>query len=106
MPSRAEVIESLAPKYLWWELDDVGEARTLRILAQIMNFGTYDDIRAIEAAFESEELIAVMARAQPGWFSPRSWDFWRGRLALSGNQLIPARPPKRSFGAEPLQARA
>jgi hypothetical protein len=105
MPSRAELIESLASKYVWWNLEDSGASRTRRILAQIMNLGTYDDIRAIEAVFERDELIEVMARAEAGWFSPRSWDFWRGRLALSENDRVPTRPPRRSFGAETVQAR-
>ena len=105
MASRAEVIESLAPKYVWWELGVSSEARICRVLAQIMNLGTYDDIRAIEAVCGREELIEVMTRAEPGWFSPRSWDFWRGRLSLAGNDRVPARPPRRTFGAETLQTR-
>lgn len=65
MGSRAEVIASLAPKYVWWTLDESGEARDRRVLAQIMDLGTYDDIRAIEAVFARDELVEVMAGAQP-----------------------------------------
>jgi hypothetical protein len=105
MPSRAEVIESLAPKYVWWTLEGSEEALNRRILAQIMDLGTYDDILAIEAVFDRDELVKVMMLSEPGWFSPRSWNFWRGRLSLSGDEDIPESPPRRSFGAETLRAR-
>jgi hypothetical protein len=100
-----EVLGSLAPRYVWWLLEGSNEDRTDRTLAQIMNLGTYQDIRAIEAVFSNKELIAVMARAQPGWFSDRSWEFWRGRLSTSADDAIPAKPPRRSFDAEMLRAR-
>lgn len=53
-----------------------------RIIAQVMSIGTDDDIRRLE-------------RAQPGWISERSWEFWRGRLRAAGP--IPEKPPRRSF---------
>lgn len=100
--SREEVLIRLAPRYLWWTLDGPEDERTRRTLAQIMNLGTYEDIRAIEAAFDREELVAVLAHAEPGWFSPRSWEFWRGRLGLSAEPGLSANPPRRSFHAEVL----
>ena len=67
-----------------------------------MNFGTYDDIRRLEAALSPQELRAVMLRAQPGWIGERSWEFWRGRLAFAGAGAIPEAPPRRAFDAPVL----
>src|SRR5262245_319193 len=72
---REEVLALLAPRYVWWPLEGSNEDRTDRTLAQVMNLGTYPDIRAIEAVFGRRELIAVMARAQPGRYVDRSLGF-------------------------------
>jgi hypothetical protein len=104
--SRQEVLAALAPKYLWWPVESSAEERNARILAQVMDLGTYEDIRAVEAVFNRTELVEILARAQPGWFSPRSWEFWRGRLSVTSVDAVPARPPRRSFDAEVLRTRA
>jgi hypothetical protein len=89
--TRAE-IDALARRYLWWELP-TGSHSAARTVAQIMNFGTYEDILRLESLLPSAVLLRVLANAQPGWFSPRSWEFWRGRLGGG----LPERPPVRSF---------
>jgi hypothetical protein len=89
--TRAE-IDALARRYLWWELP-TGSHSAARTVAQIMNFGTYEDILRLESLLPSAVLLRVVANAQPGWFSPRSWEFWRGRLGGG----LPERPPVRSF---------
>ena len=95
---REALLEELEAKYLWWKPEDGGRRSAERVLAQVMNLGTYDDIRRMEAVFEPDRLRDVLAQAQPGWFSPRSWEFWRGRLARSTPE-IHRNPPRRSFDA-------
>jgi hypothetical protein len=100
MSPRPALLADFAARYVWWR-----EARAPaeeRIIAQVMNFGTYDDIRRLEAAYSPRELRAVMLRAQPGWIGARSWDFWRGRLAFAGAEPIPQGPPRRTFDAAVL----
>jgi len=97
MNSRAELLAEFAQRYVWWA-DDGGPSEE-RIIAQVMNVGTYDDIRRLERAFDADALRRVMLQAQPGWISERSWDFWRGRLRLRGDPAISQAPPRRSFGA-------
>jgi hypothetical protein len=100
MTSHPTLLASLASRYIWWRgpnppSDD-------RIIAQVMNLGTYDDIRRLEAAYPPRELRVVMLRAQPGWISKRSWSFWRARLSHAGAGPIPEAPPRRSFHAAVL----
>jgi hypothetical protein len=94
-----DIIAELARKYVWWE--PVGAARhsEARIIAQAMNLGTYDDILRLEKTLGAERLAEVMLQAEPGWFSDRSWEFWRGRLSLALGKAIPGEPPRRSFHA-------
>jgi hypothetical protein len=98
--ARASLLRDFAERYIWW-VDEHGPSDD-RIIAQVMNIGTYEDIRRLERAYETKELRAAMLRAQPGWISARSWDFWRGRLSFAGAEPIPEEPPRRSFDAEVL----
>lgn len=92
-------IADLSRKYLWWEpVGDVPHSEN-RILAQAMNLGTFDDIVLLEQIIGKARLVDLMRRSEPGWFSDRSWEFWRGRLSFSTGEAIPNEPPRRSFDA-------
>ncbi|TPQ32401.1 hypothetical protein C2U70_22045 [Bradyrhizobium guangdongense] len=93
------LIDSLGRKYLWWRPVDGQAFPDDRIIAQVMNLGTYDDILALETAFGQARLAAIMVHAGPGWFNDRSWEFWRGRLTFAIGAAIPARAPRRAFDA-------
>jgi hypothetical protein len=97
--ARPEVIAGFGRKYLWWEPVGTEPHSEDRIIAQTMNSGTYDDVLVLERAVPASRLVAVMLHAQPGWFSDRSWEFWRGRLSYSTGGAIPDQPPRRSFHA-------
>jgi hypothetical protein len=101
MPLPPDLLRDLAARYIWWR--DENAPSEDRIIAQVMNIGTYDDIRRLEAACTPGELQEIMLNAQPGWISARSWEFWRGRLRARGvDGHIPDKPPRRSFYAAML----
>jgi hypothetical protein len=95
-------IAEFGRKYLWW--DPVGDEphSENRIIAQAMNLGTFDDIIVLEQTLGKSRLIEVMLRAEPGWFSDRSWELWRGRLSFAAGGAIPEEAPRRSFHAASL----
>ena len=90
--ARAE-IAAMAEKYLWWGGGSALPHSPARMVAQIMNLGTYEDILRLEQLLAAEVLASVLAQAEPGWFSRRSWEFWKGRLGAD----LPDRPPVRAF---------
>jgi hypothetical protein len=100
MSDRCALLADFAARYIWWR-DEQSPARD-RVIAQVMNLGTYEDIRRLEAAFSPDELRGVMLRAAAGWISERSWNFWRGRLRHAGVGPIPEPPPRRPFLADAL----
>jgi len=97
---RQAVLAELARRYVWWSEDD-GPSDDL-VIAQVMNLGTYDDIRRLEAVVSPADLRGVMLRARAGWISARSWSFWRGRLETAGCEPLPETPPRRPFHADVL----
>ena len=101
-PQDVEFLALLGSKYLWWKPIDGGPHPPERILAQIMNLGTYEDITPPRGGIRPGAAgRSACAMPQPGWFSPRSWEFWRGRLSVSGID-VPDEPPKRTFRAAAL----
>jgi hypothetical protein len=92
-------IAELGRKYLWWAPVGAEPHSENRIIAQAMNFGTFDDIVVLEQTVGRSRLVEVMLRAEPGWFSDRSWEFWRGRLSLAAGGTLPEEAPRRSFHA-------
>ena len=93
------LIAELGRKYLWWDPAGDEPHSQIRIIAQAMNYGTYDDIVVLERTVGKNRLVEVMLRAEPGWLSDRSWEFWRGRLSLAAGGAIPEEAPRRSFYA-------
>ena len=91
------IARTLARKYLWWlDPQDSIEDQD-RLVAQVMNMGTFDDIRLVEAELGEDCLRRVLKGAKPGWFGDRPWTFWHYRLGLSRpGHRVPG-PPRRRF---------
>ena len=96
------LIDEFGRKYLWWRPVDGQPFSQDRIVAQVMNLGTYDDILQLEEALAQSHLVDVMLNAEPGWFSDRSWEFWRGRLSYATGAMLPEKAPRRAFDATAL----
>ena len=64
-----------------------------------MDLASLADVRRLENTLGPSRLVEAMLEAEPGWISERSWEFWRGRLALATGRAIPDAPPRRSFDA-------
>jgi hypothetical protein len=90
-------IAGLARRYIWWPAAGESGFPLARQMAQIMRYGTYDDIRRLERLADEDVLARVMIESQPGWFDDRSWHFWRGRLSTACTRDIPEQRPSRSF---------
>lgn len=98
----ADLLSELERKYFWWEPIAAQPRTADRILAQAMDLAGFADIRKLETTIGPRRLMAVMRAAQPGWFSARSWEFWRGRLSAATAEKIADEPPKRVFDAATL----
>jgi hypothetical protein len=95
----AALLSELENRFFWWEPAGSQPRSSARIVAQAMNFASFDDVLRLEWELGPDQLVEVMLRAEPGWLSDRSWEFWRGRLALATGRAIPEEPPRRSFDA-------
>ena len=94
-----KTIAAFGRKYLWWQPVSGQPFSEDRIIAQTMNLATYDDILLLEQTVGRARLVEIMLHAEPGWFSDRSWEFWRGRLSFATGLAIPNGAPRRIFHA-------
>ena len=92
-----ELMSELESKFFWWE--PAAARSPARILAQAMDLAPFDMVLRLERELGSDRLVEAMLAAEPGWISGRSWEFWRGRLALATGRAIPEEPPRRLFDA-------
>jgi hypothetical protein len=72
-------LEKAAARYIWWE--SANEACPQKILAQVMNIGSWDDMCKLVELFSREELLNVLDTAHIGQFNERSWHFWYNRFS-------------------------
>ena len=89
------LIKRMANRYVWWQPPEVSVKDPRRVIAQVMDVGTIEDIRALAKGVGRNTLIEVMKQARPGWFRPRSWAFWHTVLGLATAGRIPPIPSRR-----------
>jgi hypothetical protein len=84
-------LESLAARLVWWK----PPAESLRdgagLLAQVMVYGTPDDLAVARRHFPESAFRAVLAHPPPGIFDPRSWAYWHVVFGLQPGPELPRR---------------
>ncbi len=88
-------LKQLANKYVWWKTPDEAVCMPERVIAQVMNIGDYEDVRALSSQVGDDVLRKVLLQAQGGQFSRRSWAYWNYRLGLASVDGVPAMPVRR-----------
>jgi hypothetical protein len=88
----AEVLRELARRYVWWEPAERALARPGRLLCQLMQLGTLEDVRAARDLLGDDAFRAALRAAPPGILDDRSWNFWHLLLFRQPPPPLPARP--------------
>jgi hypothetical protein len=96
-PLYREALMGFASKYIWWKTPEEATQYPLRVIAQVMNIGDYEDVQELAGRVGDEVLREALTRAEIGQFSARSWAYWHIRLGLAGFDSVPPMPT-RSLG--------
>ena len=96
----AELAMEFEERFFWWQPIGLRPRSRVRVFAQAMDLASFEDIRRLESVIGTDRLADIMLSAEPGWFSDRSWEFWRGRLTRATGRAIPEEPPRRLFNAQ------
>lgn len=90
----ADLLCDFARKYVWWKPVESAVRFPDRVLAQVMELGTFEDVLRMEELIGKVRLADVISHSEPGWFSPRSWHFWHYRLGLAKLGGVPPLPER------------
>ena len=95
-PLKTEALLRFAAKYVWWKPPEEAIRQPLRVVAQVMNIGDYDDVQDMANQVDEDYLKTVLQGAEAGQFNERSWAYWHYRLRLSPPGNLPALPQRRT----------
>jgi len=69
-------LEELAARMICWKTPEESLKDRKRLLAQVMVFGTVQDLAVAGDLFAAAEFRSVIDDPPPGVFDPRSWAYW------------------------------
>jgi hypothetical protein len=95
----AQDIERLRPfatRYVWWKTAEEALRYPERLVAQVMNIGSFADLQRLDEMVGEEELRLVLSQAEAGQFTPRSWHYWHYRLGLCRPGEVPPLPIRKT----------
>lgn len=92
----AEALVPSASRYIWWEPPEQAVRRPLRVIAQVMDIGDFEDACQLLAEVGRLAFREALRQAEPGWFNARSWHYWHYRLGLAPpGGRVPPMPRRR-----------
>lgn len=93
---KIELLRPLAVRYVWWKSADDALRYPDRVVAQVMNMGSFEDVQMLSLILTEDDLRSVLDRAEAGEFNPRSWHYWHYRLGLSRPGEVPPLPVRKT----------
>jgi len=95
------ILHTLAAKYIWWKTPEEALRFPRRVIAQVMEIGTLEDVELLLADAGPQQFVEVLKCAEAGWFTPPSWHYWHYRLGLAGVGEVPPLPVKSALSTLP-----
>jgi hypothetical protein len=65
----------LAKRYTWWLVPEEAMDYPQRVIARIMDMGTFEDIHELVSIVGEDSLRQALQTAEAGQFRPRSWSY-------------------------------
>ena len=84
-------LEKVASRLFWWKSPEEALADQNRFLAQVMTYGTIEDLAVARRHFPESAFREVLASPPAGVFDPRSWSYWHVRFGLQPSPELPRR---------------
>jgi hypothetical protein len=85
----------LAKRYTWWLEPEIALDYPQRVIARIMDIGTFEDIHELMGIVGEDSLRAALESAEAGQFRPRSWSYWHYLLNGLADDTLPPLPVRR-----------
>ena len=91
-----DAIQASAARYIWWEKPGEAMRHPTRVIAQVMNIGDLDDVNGLLNLVGEASFREALTMSEPGWFNPKSWNYWHYKLGLTDpGGPVPPMPVRR-----------
>ncbi|HYO16497.1 MAG TPA: hypothetical protein VE685_25145 [Thermoanaerobaculia bacterium] len=84
-------LENVAQRLFWWKPPSEALTDPIRFLAQVMTYGTLEDVLVARRHFPESAFREVLAHPPAGVFDPRSWNYWHVAFGISPVPDLPKR---------------
>jgi len=84
-------VRAVIAKLFWWKTEEEVLRDPIRLVAQVMSLGTWDDVLLIRRELGDELLQEALRRPPPGVFDLRSWHFWHLHFGIDPVPPLPGR---------------
>jgi hypothetical protein len=84
-------IRGIARRLVWWQSPQETLGRRLDFVGRTMATGSLQDARDVERFFGRRALLEAVAKASPGIFDRRAWNYWLLVLGLDRAIPLPVR---------------
>ena len=88
-------LSHLAKRYVWWLPPEEALEYPQRVIASVMDMGTFEDIHELVSLVGEESLRQTLKDAEAGQFRPRSWSYWQYILNGLADNTLPPMPVRR-----------
>ena len=85
----------LARRNIWWLAPEEALEFPQRVIAIIMDMGTFEDIHELMGIVGEEALRQTLQDAEAGQFRPRSWSYWHYLLNGLADDTLPPMPVRK-----------
>jgi hypothetical protein len=85
----------LAKRYVWWLSPEEALEYPQRVIARVMDMGTFEDIHQLLSVAGEDSLREVLRNAEAGQFRPRSWSYWQYLLNGLADGALPPMPVRK-----------
>ena len=85
----------LAKRNVWWLAPEEALEFPQRVIARIMDMGTFEDIHELTGIVGEEALRQTLRDAEAGQFRPRSWSYWQYLLNGLADDTLPPMPVRK-----------
>lgn len=81
----------IAAKLCWWKTPAEALAQPLRLAAQIMTYGDWEDVQTALREMGEAVFKQALLEPPPGVFDMRSWNYWHLYFHLTPVPPLPKR---------------
>ena len=86
-----QALDKLISRYVWWENSDWAYNHPTVFLANLMNFGTWEDTQLARKILGDDILKTALQEAPPGYFGRRAWNYWHLKYGITPIPPLPKR---------------